>query len=128
MTRPLITWNRFGGYECSTKGDARFSALNAQMPDGRTIEHWYQCDIKAYDIGGHNWKIGKGKDPLPPYPGEELYLSYKTLWRIWALHHGDLMHELRTKAEGHGHMLSDRFATSPINQARALSEILNEWL
>lgn len=48
----MITWARFGGYDCSTKGDRRFSALVAKMPDGRTIEQWYQCDVKAYDIGG----------------------------------------------------------------------------
>src|SRR5690606_2260660 len=33
-----FTWSRYGGYEVSSKGDARFSAFNARMPDGRSIE------------------------------------------------------------------------------------------
>ena len=49
------------GYEVSSKGDKRFSALYARMLDGRTIEEHYQCDVKGYDVGGTNWKLGKGK-------------------------------------------------------------------
>lgn len=33
------------GYEVSSKGDKRFSALFAKMPDGRSIEMHYQCDV-----------------------------------------------------------------------------------
>ena len=33
-----FTYGRTGGYEVSTQGDKRFSALVARMPDGRTIE------------------------------------------------------------------------------------------
>lgn len=118
------------GYEVSTKGDSRFSALNAVMPDGRTLEMWYQCDIKRYDIGGTNWREGKGK---PPAPGAysitrelqwELYLN---LWRIWAIRNESLMFELASAVKGKGWVLTDRFATSSINQARALSVILNDW-
>ena len=39
-------WARYGGYEVSSKGDKRFSAFNAYLPDGRSIEQVYQCDIK----------------------------------------------------------------------------------
>lgn len=39
----IFTHTRRGGYEVSTKGDKRFSALNAIMPDGRSIEQVYQC-------------------------------------------------------------------------------------
>ena len=53
----LFSWQRKEGYECSSKGDKRFSALFATMPDGRTIEQWYQCDIKGYDIA-HAYSIG----------------------------------------------------------------------
>ena len=60
----MFTWNRYGGYECSSKGDSRFSAFNAIMPDGRTIEQHYQCGVKGYQPGGTNWKLGKGKPPL----------------------------------------------------------------
>lgn len=122
-----FTWSRRGGYEVSTKGDKRFSALVAKMPDGRTIEQWYQCDVKGYDIGGTNWKLGKGKPPayvLDPKTQWEMYLN---LWKVWALTHKDLIMDLHSKAVSHGGKLSDRFANSDINQARALAQILNEW-
>lgn len=40
-----IKWMRYGGYEVSTKGDPRFSAFNALLADGRSIEQHYQCDV-----------------------------------------------------------------------------------
>jgi hypothetical protein len=98
------------------------------MPDGRTIEEWYQCDIKGYDIGGRNWRLGKGKNPCFPYPGDHLWQMYLNLWRIWAINNGDLLQELRTKAIANDLVLRDRFAHGGINQAKALSTILNEWL
>lgn len=128
--QPKINWartNDLGGYEVSTKGDVRFSALAAVMPDGRTIEQWYQCDIKGYAPGGKNIRDGKGKPPLLPYPDGELWLAYKTLWRIWAVNHIDLMGQLRAAAESKQNMLTDMFAHTNISQARALAEILNEW-
>ena len=123
-----ISWARVhaGGYECSTAGDKRFSALVATMPDGRTIEMWYQCDIKGYDIGGRKWRLGKGKPPKLPYPGNQLWEMYLNLWRIWALHNLELMNELGEKAEKH-RVLTDKFATTATSQARALATILNEW-
>ena len=116
------------GYECSTKGDARFSAFNAKMPDGRSIEEWYQCDLKGHDPGGTNWKLGKGKPPLLDYKGDELWMAYLTLWRIWAIHNSDLMVELANLALAKGSVLTDCFASTPINQARALSKILTDWV
>ena len=59
-----FTWARHGGYEVSSRGDRRFSAFVARLPEGRTIEAVYQCDIKGYDPGGTNWRLGKGKPPL----------------------------------------------------------------
>lgn len=47
-----FTWARRGGYEVSSKGDKRFSSFCAIMPDGRSLECHYQCDIKGYDVGG----------------------------------------------------------------------------
>lgn len=123
----MIKWNRGPGYECSSAGDKRFSALFAKMPDGRTIEQWYQCDVKGYQIGGTNWKLGKGKPPKIPYPGDQLFEMYLSLWRLWALHHIPLMQELLKEAQKNGNTLSDRFASSPVNQARALATILTEW-
>ena len=116
-------WARFGGYECSSKGDKRFSAFCAIMLDGRSIEEHYQCDVKGYDIGGTNWRLGKGKKPLR---NVDCYIEYKNLWRIWSRDNLELMRELYSKAKASGCILSDRFATSDVNQARALSDILNE--
>ena len=51
-----FTWARYSpnSYEVSTKGDKRFSALNARLKDGRTIEEAYQLDVKGYrqDVNG----------------------------------------------------------------------------
>lgn len=125
------TWQRLGGYEVTTKGDARFSALHAKMPDGRTIEQWYQCDVKAYDIGGTDWVKGKGKPPMLPYLPGHLYHQYLALWRIWAVHNPSLLVELYEKTK-HERVLSDRFANDKqlhsVNQARALAQIMNEWV
>lgn len=115
------------GYECSSKGDNRFSALYAKMPDGRSIEEWYQCDVKGYDAGGRNWKWGKGKPSLIPYPEGDQYRMYKAIWQLWALQNIPLMIQLRALAKEHDYLLKDMFAQTPINQARALSEILNDW-
>lgn len=120
-----ITWGRYGGYEVSTRGDRRFSAFVATLPDGRSIEQHYQCDAKEHDPGGRNWRLGKGKPPKRDISQQELYLEYLSLWTAWAHAHNDLMCELRDAASLNGHSLSDRFATSPINQARALADLLN---
>lgn len=93
------------------------------MPDGRSIEQWYQCDVKGYDVGGTNWRLGKGKQPLNNR--KNLWELYLRLWKIWAKRNPDLMVELRQKFHEHGR-LSDRFASTPINQAHALATILTE--
>ena len=124
----LFSWQRKNGYECSTKGDARFSALNAMLPDGRSVEQWYQCDIKGYDIGGTDWKLGKGKAPLFEYPADHLWQLYLNLWRLWAIHNSHLLIELVELAAKENNVLSDCFASTHINQAHALATIMNEWL
>jgi len=120
----IYDWVRFGGYECSSKGDSRFSAFYARLADGRTIEQHYQCDVKGYDPGGTDWRKGKGKPPL--LPSEDLYTEYLALWREWADANPQLIDELLEEADHHDCLLSDGCATTPINQARALSDILNE--
>lgn len=118
----MFTWSRYGGYEVSTCGDSRFSALNAVLSDGRTIEMHYQCDVKGYDIGGTNWRLGKGK---PPLTDKNLWGEYLMLWREWAtLNPSSIVH--LSNLVGSSKVLSDRFATTPVNQARALATILNE--
>jgi len=119
-----FTFARRGGYECSSKGDRRFSAFNAVMPDGRTIEEHYQCDVKGYDVGGQQWRLGKGKPPLDPT--RDMWTEYLALWRAWAKVNPDLIEELRGRAAAHNCILSDCFASTPVNQARALAQILNE--
>lgn len=117
-------WKRRGGYECSTVGDRRFSALNACMSDGRTIEMHYQCDVKGYDIGGTNWRLGKGKPPLEGF--NPTYEQYKALWATWAKANPELMRELATLAQTKDSWLSDCFASTPVSQAHALCDLLNE--
>jgi hypothetical protein len=125
-----ITWARshLGGYEVSSKGDGRFSALNALMPDNRTIEQWYQCDVKGYEPGGIDWKQGKGKPALIPYKGDSQWQMYLGLWRVWSIHNSELVISLFQKLAKHEDTLTDQFATSDINQARAMATIINEWI
>ena len=109
------------GYEVSSHGDTRFSAMFARLEDDRSIEMHYQCDVKGYQPGGRNWKLGKGKPPLTPI---DTWAAYLALWRRWASMNPTLIAELRVRAAGK--VLTDRFASSPISQARALAEILND--
>lgn len=117
---PVFTWQRYGGYECSSHGDTRFSALFARMPDGRTIEEHYQCDVKGYNPGGTNWRDYKRKPPLDK--DVDLWEEYLKLWWTWAELNPDLIAELRNTCGG---CLSDKFADTSISQARALAHILN---
>lgn len=124
---PVFKHSRHSGYEVSSKGDARFSAFNALMEDGRSIEMHYQCDVKEYDPGGTDWRKGKGKPPLSFYKTPDmLYCEYLRLWRNWAFRNEDLMAELRIKAGEHENVLRDSFASSNVNQARALAQLLTE--
>jgi hypothetical protein len=97
--------------------------LVARLRDGRTIEEAYQLDVKGYRVQGDDWRIGKGKPPLDTTI--DLYAAYKELWRAWVHENPELFEELRVNAENAGNLLSDRFATTPVSQARALSELLN---
>ena len=122
MSSEHFTWQRKGGYEVSSKGDNRFSAFYAIMPDGESIEFKYQCRCKGYN----SISEGKGKPPLNP--NIDLWEEYLNLWRIWAQHNLPLMRELYRNALKHNRVLSDCFANTEINQARALAVILNELI
>lgn len=119
-----FTWSRDYGYECSSRGDKRFSAFYATLADGRTIEEHYQCDVKGYDPGGVNWRLGKGKPAL--HEGTDLWSGYLQLWRDWAEANPVAMDYLYVHAVRSGYMLRDSFATTPVNQAHALCVLLNE--
>lgn len=121
-----FTWRRYGGYECSSRGDKRFSALYARLPDGRTIEEAYQLDVKGYRAFSNDWRCGKGKLPRGLWPGGTLWLAYLDLWRTWADYNPTLMLELREHGARAGYVLSDRFAKTDVSQARALALLLNE--
>jgi hypothetical protein len=110
------------GYEVSSRGDSRFSALYARLRDGRTIEEAYQLDVKGYRRVSRDWRTGKGKRPLVPV--EDLYSEYKKLWRQWVLENPRALEDLRRLSRGR--VLTDVFASSEISQARALAEILDE--
>lgn len=124
------------GYEVSTRGDRRFSALVATFAPGtkigrvdvggKTIEDVYQTVIK---------RSGKG---LPPAEDSVLYQrdlspkdrelvtfdkGYLPLWTIWAGQNPALIDDLRQKSAGK--TLTDMFASTGVSQARALDAILN---
>lgn len=120
---PIIKHARKGGYECSSRGDKRFSAMYAVMPDGRTIEQHYQCDVKGYDLGGTNIKLGKGKPPLNT--SINTAKAYLTLWNIYLENNPKLVQELMYRAQQHNYILSDMFASTGINQAAALACLLS---
>ena len=128
----MIKWQRLplnSGYEVSSLGDKRFSALFAKMSDGRTIEAHYQCDIKGYDVGGTNWKLGKGKPPLKKMSQEQLREKYLELWLDWAKLNKKAVKELyKTMVKLNLDTLTDRFAKTNISQAWALSEIINNYV
>ena len=116
------TWSRFGGYECSSKGDKRYSAFYACLNDGLSIEHHFQYFIKGYpSIEG-----GKRNPPLREMPMEETYYLYKELWRKYLDSKPWLWTELKVNVEKCNYIVSDMFGTSEINQARALCDLLNE--
>ena len=129
-----------GTYEVSTAGDKRFSALNATFAEGtiidgvdvsgKTIEYVYQNVIK---------KSGKGKTPAKNsilnldgknLTKEELedfsyHKGYLPLWQEWAKQNPALISELKAKSAGK--TLTDKFARTKVNQARALTDILNNF-
>lgn len=135
-----IGWARTAenGYEVSTRGDKRFSALVATFNkgtiidgvdvSGRTIEDVYQSVIKKSRKGQAPSKDSKlyneslkTKEEREDFSYTEGYLP---LWREWAKQNPELMNELRIKS--YGKTLTDQFANTRVSQARALAEILNE--
>lgn len=114
------------GYEVTTRGDRRFSAFVARLKDGRTIEEAYQLDVKGYRKHGFTLEQAKGKPPVENMSIKALYSAYLELWRTWALENHELIEELRILARKHNNTLTDMFASTDINQARALAEILND--
>ena len=57
-----------------------------------------------------------------------LWEEYLKLWWYWVRANLPLMRELYRAAAKNNYVLSDRFATTEVNQAHALSIILNELI
>lgn len=115
------------GYEVSTKGDKRFSALCARLADGRTVEEAYQLDVKGYRCLGYTWLEAKkdhGRNAPIRLSKDELWERYLSLWQQWAKENPLLIEDLRRKSAGRP--LTDMFAYGDVTQARALAVILSE--
>jgi hypothetical protein len=114
-----FTYSKTEGFEVSTRGDnfgKQFSALNARLKDGRTIEEAYQQ------------AKGTGKGQPAKDPNFDYYGTYKSLWQQWSKENPGKIKELKNYLDKNNiTTLRDRFATTENRQDRALSEILNEF-
>lgn len=134
-----VGWARYSnnGYELSSAGDSRFSALKARFKEGtvlfghdvggRTIESVYQHGVKQGDwVTDNNNKTGapKSKEIITGGTEDDSYAQgYLPLWQEWAKQNPELIEDLREKAEGK--ILTDKFAKTKVSQARAFADILN---
>jgi hypothetical protein len=100
------------GYEVSSRGDRRFSAFNARLKSGVTIERAYQRAKGS----------GKGKPAV--HRNFDYWGVYLGLWQQWAKENPKLIQILAEASRGK--VLTDRFASTDNNQARALAVILTE--
>lgn len=124
----MWTWTRYPDlddedhyFEVSSAGNTTYSPLFAKLADGRTIEEAYQLDVKGYRHHVKNWREVKGK---PSLRNVNLWGEYLDLWRQWAKENPEAMQRLAERSRGK--VLTDRHATTGINQAHALARLLNE--
>lgn len=117
----MLVLNLNKTYECSSRGDKRFSALYALLPDKHTIEWHYQVRIKGYN----SIKEGKGKRGRI-YDLATQRWKYIELWRTYLEANPNLfkvLHNLRKQ----GYIFTDTFARgAAISQAEALMYLTNE--
>lgn len=132
-------WARLAqdGYEVSTQGDKRFSALVATFKKGTviegvdvggmTIERVYQQIIKKSGKGKAPAQDSKLYNPALKTKQEQEDFSYTEgylpLWKVWAEQNPKLIVELGKLSEGK--VLTDKFASTRVSQARALADILS---
>lgn len=137
-TNEQYTWAVYSqnGYEVSSAGDKRFSALYAKFKQGtvidgvdvsdKTIEYVYQNVIKKSSKGKAPSQDSKLYNPSLTTKEQREDFSYNNgylpLWQEWARQNPDLIAELAEKAAGK--TLTDKFANTNVSQARALSDIL----
>lgn len=81
--------------ECSSHGDARFSAFTARIPKrgNKTIEELYQA-FKVFEDGstGLHWRQAKGRKAVNQ---AEAAKHYSKLWDEWAEENPDLIEYLK---------------------------------
>ena len=100
------------GYEVSSQGDKRFSALYATLPSGQTVEQAYQAAKGT----------GKGLPALDP--NFDYWGTYKGLWNEFFNANPQALAEIAKASQGK--VITDKFANTANNQARAIHEILVE--
>jgi len=106
-------------YECSSKGDKRFSAFYAKV-NGKSIEEQYQA-AKVFTDGstGLSWRQAKGKTPINI---DEISKLYKELWKQYLINNPNLIRGLKQQTG-----LSDIFGQEGHNcQAITLWELRDE--
>ena len=135
-----------GTYEVSSRGDKRYSATEAtfkpgtiikgQDVGGYTIEEVYQTLLKEGTLRHFPKGVRKVQGKFLPSgflynpsltTAEDredfsYYEGYLPLWQKWARQNPELIEELRVKSAGK--TLTDQFARTRVNQARALTDIL----
>lgn len=130
VLRPYV-WSRFApdgqkGLEVTSKGGLigkRFSPFFMKHKSGKSLENYYQLDIKGYGkLGYTSWKQVKGEAPLNP--DIDCYETFKTLYWEYFRNNPSVLYELAVL--GIDHVFTDLHATSSNTQARAYSEILNQ--
>lgn len=100
------------GYEVSSRGDKRYSAMYATLPTGQTIEQAYQS------------AKGTGKGQPAKDPNFDYYGTYKGLWDQYFDANPESLNEIARVSKGK--VLTDQFASTVNNQARAIHDILTE--
>lgn len=106
-----------------------------QLPKSTTAEEWsskegwdtsrFEQKVKPQIERGEAYQmefeyIDQSKEAMEDFSYKEGYLP---LWQEWARQNPELMQELREKSAGK--VLTDKFASTRVSQARALAEILN---
>ncbi len=105
------------GYEVSSLGDKRFSALTARLKSGKTIEEAWAAAKGYPSIRAAKGKPAKSRN-------FDYWGVYLGLWEKWAAENPRGIEELERVSRGK--VLTDQFAKTDNNQARALATIINE--
>lgn len=115
-------------YGASSARFLRGTMLGRHDISGMTVEDVYQKIVRRSEAGAaHPSRTSYlTRRDLTSVEQEEYayYEGYLPLWTLWAEQHPDMIDSLEEMLDERT-SLSDRFATSDVNAARALSDILN---